>query len=403
MVSHSTRVYLFSPYCLLRPTTNRIFDMRLCDGIAGHDVSVTAVYPYAYMRDNIPASYVSKAYGLRNPVQLRRLYTPLRENSFKLWRFLVLLVAFGISTFRIFAESVRHRGRTILISRDAKSLVPAIALRKITGGLVRVTVLYVASEVKKDKPIFRWVVRNADGVLAGVSAARDAIRRLYNLPEDRFMLLLAPVPDELPVCSKSDARIKIGYTRGRPLVVYTGKLGPEVAELRYILEAAKDLPEYDFLFTGGRPSAVEAVRKYASDKGLLNVLFTGFMDDSTVIRYYQLAGDVLVSYYTAKDHMVEYNYPQKVNEYLTTGNPVVTPDFPATKDVLSERNVIFVRPDDPKDLVRGIRLAIEDKELVGRITDQALRDIKEITFRQRAEELLRFAESLPTVRSKENR
>lgn len=92
--------------------------------------------------------------------------------------------------------------------------------------------------------------------------------------------------------------------------------------------------------------------------------------------------------------MVDFNYPQKVNEYLTTGNPVVTPDFPATRDVLNEKNVIFVQPDLPEDLVRGIRLALEDPALTKEITDQALLDIKELTFRRRTEELLRFADGL---------
>lgn len=394
MTSNRFRVYLFSPYCLLRPTTNRIYDMRLCDGIAGHGVEVTAVYPFTFMRDNIPASYIPKAYGLRHRVGLRMLATPLREHSFKIWRFLVLLIAFGLATLRIFIASAFNKRKTLLISRDAKSLLPAILLRRLTGRLFPVTILYIASEVKKDKPIFRWAVKYSDGVLAGVSQARDAIRDLFGLPEERFMLSLAPVPDQLPVCSKADARIKIGHEGKRPLVVYTGKLGPEVQELQYIFEAARHLEEYDFLFTGGRPAAVEAIRSRCKAMGLSNVIFTGFLDDSTFIRYYQLAADVLVSYYTSKDHMVDYNYPQKVNEYLTTGNPVVTPDFPATRDVLNERNVIFVLPDRPDDLVRGIRVAVNDRALVERITAQALYDMKELTFHRRTEELLRFAEGL---------
>ena len=132
-----------------------------------------------------------------------------------------------------------------------------------------------------------------------------------------------------------------------------------------------------------------SVKKYCESKGVRNVRFTGFMNDSTYVRYYQLAADVLVSYYTAKDHPVEFNYPQKVNEYLTTGNPVVTPDFPATRDVLNKNNVIFVQPDNPADLARGIKLAVQDKELVERITRQASMDIRELSFNHRTAAFIR--------------
>ena len=123
-------------------------------------------------------------------------------------------------------------------------------------------------------------------------------------------------------------------------------------------------------------------------------IFTGFFNDSTYVRYYQLAADVLVSYYTSKDHLVEFNYPQKVNEYMTTGNVVVTPDFPATRDVLNERNVIFVKPDDPQALADGLRRAVEDPEHSRRLAIQAKEDLKALTFERRTAEFLSFAERL---------
>ena len=130
------------------------------------------------------------------------------------------------------------------------------------------------------------------------------------------------------------------------------------------------------------------------EKGVNNVIFTGFFDDSTFVRNFQIASDVLVSYYTSKDHMIEFNYPQKVNEYLSTGNPVVTPDFPATRDVLNESNVIFVAPDQPAALAKGIRKAVEEKEYAKKIANQAMEDVKHLTFESRTRELLDFVSKL---------
>ncbi|MEY4595552.1 MAG: hypothetical protein RIQ47_1962 [Bacteroidota bacterium] len=367
--------------------------MRLCDGFAGHGNHVTVVYPYTYMRGNISSQDIPSAYGLRNTVHRRLLLTPLLEKSPKLWRFIVLLIGFSFSAFRIAVEGIFLRRKTLILSRDAKALIPAIIFRKLLALFFNAKVIYIASEVK-DRPIFKWVVKNSDGVIAGVTSTREAIQRLVPIEDKRFTLSLAPVPAPIVNCSKSEARKEIGYNSSSPLIVYTGKLGMDVNELKYIFTAASMLPKYNFLFTGGRPSAVESVKKYCFANGIDNVQFTGFFKDSTYVRYYQLAADVLVSYYTAKDHLVDFNYPQKVNEYMTTGNVVVTPDFLATRDVVNEKNVIFVKPDCPEDLARGIKMAIENREQSEQLARQALMDMRDLTFEKRTLDFLVFAEQL---------
>jgi glycosyltransferase involved in cell wall biosynthesis len=248
-------------------------------------------------------------------------------------------------------------------------------------------VVFVAAEVK-DKPIYKWVVRNSDGVFAGVTTTRDAISKIVNVPKEKFMLSLAPVPDYKHDCSKEEARNKIGYNEARPLIVYTGKLGMDVLELTYILKAAKQLPEYNFLFTGGRESAVNKVKAFCKEIGVENAIFTGFFNESTAVRNYQLAADLLVSYYTSNDHMIEFNYPQKINEYMSTGNPIITPDFPATRDVLNDKNVFFVAPDSEVELAKGIKYLIENPNVGAALAAQAKIDIQPLSFDNKTKELL---------------
>jgi glycosyltransferase involved in cell wall biosynthesis len=214
------------------------------------------------------------------------------------------------------------------------------------------------------------------------------------LPEEKFSLSLAPVPEYTNDVTKEQARKNIQYNLPDPLIVYTGKLGMDVQEVKYILQAAKILPQYWFLFTGGRASAVSDVKAYCQGEGINNVILTGFLTDSTKIRDYQLAADVLVSYYTSKDHLVEFNYPQKVNEYLSTGNPVITPDHPATRDVLNDSNVFFVQPDSPPALAKGIKQLIEDPVLSSRLASNAKEAIKPLSFPQRAKVWVEFLEKL---------
>lgn len=382
-------IVVFSPYCLLRPTTNRIFDMRLCDALAGYQEKVTIVYPYTYMKDNICRSDIAAYYGVENEVKLRMLATPLRENSGKWLRFISLLTGFKLSTLSHGFRNIFKGEQLVFISRDAKSLLPALVIRKILGPFCSWKIFFMAAEVKQSA-IYKFVVRNSDGILAGVTTTKEAIRKIIPLTEEKFLLSLAPVPIYRNDPDKAEARKRIAYPENKPLVVYTGKLGLDVQEVKYILQTAGLLPEYRFLFTGGRKSVVEAIREFCLKENIENVILTGFFEDSRKIRDFQIAADVLVSYYTSSDHMIEFNYPQKINEYMSTHNPVVTPDFPATSDVLNDRNVLFVEPDNIQSLAAGIKKLVDDKALAKRLAEQAFLDVQDLSFAKRAEEFIRF-------------
>ena len=186
-------------------------------------------------------------------------FTWLLENSPSWYRFIMMMTAFTLSSIRIAFERLFASNEAVIMSRDAKSLIPAILIRKLTGKFLKTKIIFVAAEVK-DKPIYKWVVRNSDGVFAGVTTTRDAIMKLVPISKEKFILSLAPVPVYANDCSKEQSRKNIGYNDSAPLIVYTGKLGLDVLELKYILKAAKLLPQYKFLFTGGRESAVQKVK-----------------------------------------------------------------------------------------------------------------------------------------------
>jgi glycosyltransferase involved in cell wall biosynthesis len=394
MNSDKPDIYIFSPFCLLRPSTNRIFDMRLADSFAGHGCRVTVIFPYTWMKENISSKEIPRSYGLVNRVNTRMQYIPLFEKSAGWYRVIFMLSASKISTLRIYFRQIFGTRQAVIFSRDAKSLLMPILFRRIFGKkILRTKIIFMAAEVKNTR-IYKWVINNADGIFAGVSATRDAIASIANVSPAKFILALAPVPVYKNEISRAEARKQIGYSEPKPLIVYTGKLGLDVQEVIYLFETAALLSEYNFLFTGGRASTIETVKKYCEKKQITNCIFTGFLNDSTAIRKYQLAADVLVSYYTSKDHMIEFNYPQKINEYMSTGNPIVTPDFPATRDVLNDRNVYFVKADDPSSLATGIKKLIEDPDAASRLALQAREDVREITFESRTAELLKFINTL---------
>ncbi|REK07244.1 MAG: glycosyltransferase [Bacteroidetes bacterium] len=387
------KVIIYSPYCILRPTTNRIFDMRMSDALAGKGAEISLVYPYTYMKENIRKKDIASCYGLEHKFKTRLLPTVLFENSSKWMRFMQMMLAYSFHSMIMFFENIFSGKKYVFFSRDAKSLIPPLLFKKYLPFLCKWKVVFMAAEVKNNRT-YRWVLNNSDGVFAGVTSTKEAIKKIAKVDESRFLLSLAPVPVYKNDVSKTEARNRIGIADSEKLVVYTGKLGLDVQEVLYILDAAALLKEYVFLFTGGRESVVRKVKTYCQERHISNVMFTGFMDDSTLIRNYQLAADVLVSYYTSRDHMVEFNYPQKINEYLSTGNPVITPNFPATQDVLNETNVFFVKEDSPQHLAQGIRKLMEDRILARMLAEQAKKDSEKLSFESRATEIIRFISQL---------
>jgi glycosyltransferase involved in cell wall biosynthesis len=291
---------------------------------------------------------------------------------------------------------LRHRRDwkdVVVISRDVYSLLPAIWLRRITGDGPRI--IYWAHEVKPDNERYRWTYDHVDGVIGTNSAIADDLHTLCGIPRERLAITLNPISTrqvKLPV-DKQTARQRLNLN-GKPLVVYTGKLGPGMHEIDYILQAAARLPGYMFLFTGGKPEHVEHYNEICRERGITNAVFTGFLDNYTDVFLYQIAADALVSYYTTQNHLVDYNYPQKITEYMLAGNPIVTPDYRATRDILTEDNAMFVQPEDAANLAQGISAVIEDRTLGARLGERAREDATEITFKARTRMLMDFFKTL---------
>ena len=79
-------------------------------------------------------------------------------------------------------------------------------------------------------------------------------------------------------------------------------------------------------------------------------------------------------------------------EYMAGKRPIIATDLPSVREVLNENNAILVKPDDPEGLARGIKEALDDKELTKEIADQAFQDVEEYTWKRRVERIIEFIE-----------
>ena len=384
-------VYIYiSPYDILRPRTNQVSDVRFCDGFIQNNRKIHLIVPYVNRPDNISKSDVFENYGISDQLEIHYLNTNFKSDVKGKLNF--LKIAF-LNYFQIRKIIKSQKNNYILISRSVLILLPLMMLKLLLGKNIKLA--HWAHDFSKKK-IFQQTYLRCDRIIATNTSIIQSIHQLTKYPLNKTIISSNPITQQQADFSidKTTARLHLGRSMEEKLIVYTGKLAKEYnQELEYILNAAKRLPDMQFVFTGGKPLAVEYWKERCKELQITNTTFTGYIHNYQEIKYYQFAADVLVSYYTKQGHDVNYNFPNKICEYMLTGNPIITPNYPATQDILNEHNCYFVMPENEDDLAKKIKMAIEDVEKSTNIAKQARLDVKKNTFKIRVSNIIDFLES----------
>lgn len=152
--------------------------------------------------------------------------------------------------------------------------------------------------------------------------------------------------------SKSAAREAMGLDLERPVVVYVGGLlawkGVDV-----LVDAARHLPEVQFLIVGGMDRDVARLRKAAEGLGQLEI--TGFVDPRRAAMALRAADISVVPNRAAPVISARYTSPLKIFEAMAVGVPLVCSDLPSMRDVLDDSTALFVPPEDPAALAEALR------------------------------------------------
>ena len=398
--NHSiVKIFFISPYNVQYTQTSQKNDVTFCEGFAENGCDVELFYPAIERVDVAPdllPDEILEGYGVQTSFKLTRLQIIVGKRGSMVDRFAPMLYPAEYAARLIWKAARIMRAEHSLkdvffISRSSQGLLPITVAKKLLGVRTGAWIIPWAHEVKRDAK-YKWLYRNSDGIIGTNSAITSDISSEYSIPKAKLAESLNPVSDyQLRTrFSRDEAREQLGLNVAQPLIVYTGKLAVGVAEVDYILEAARQLPQYRFLFTGGRDKAVSHFRQYCDDHGISNATFTGFISRYIDVRKYQFAADVLVSYYSPKDHDVRYNLPNKICEYMLTKNVIVTPDYPATRDILDEQNAFFVEPENPRALTEGLTYIINHPKRATQLAEKALQTVQELTYRKRAAFLVNF-------------
>lgn len=188
--------------------------------------------------------------------------------------------------------------------------------------------------------------------------------------------------------SKEEARKRLGLSLDKKIAVYTGHLfgWKGVA----VLAAAADLSGDDLLtvFVGGTDRDVEDFRRKHAASG--KIMIVGYKPHQDM-PIWQKAADVLVLPNTAKEAIsAYYTSPMKLFEYMASKRPIVASDIPSIREIVDENCAILVKADDPVSLAEGIKKAVTDEALAGRLSAKAFERVSGQTWDKRAVRIMDF-------------
>jgi glycosyltransferase involved in cell wall biosynthesis len=140
-----------------------------------------------------------------------------------------------------------------------------------------------------------------------------------------------------------------------PVVLYSGNFEPYQG-VELLVDAAAQVPEAQFVFMGGEPAQIEALRARAQSAGAgARCVFSGKRSPLELPSFLAIA-DVLVS-----PRCQGLNTPFKVYTYLASGKPLVATRIPTHTQLLDDTLGFLVEP-SPAGLAAGIREALQRPE-----------------------------------------
>lgn len=383
-------IYL-SPFDILRPRTNQLSDVRFCEGFAQNGCEVHLIVASVDRTDNISKDKVDEVYGLEKQINIDYLPTGFTEDI-KGLKDLFNIAWLGWPVINSIINKAGSANKIILLSRSGPLLLPYLLFRHKKN----IRIIHWLHDLRL-KLTDRLIYGMCDALLFTNSSTRNDLDKISAFSKIPKAVTLNPITEAQAneLMTREDARKLLQLDQNKKYVVYTGKVGMNYdRELMYIYEAAGKLPEYEFILTGGKPETLAHWKKWCADRNILNVNFTGYLPDYNRIRLYQYAADVLLSYYTTQAHDPRYNFPNKICEYMLTGNVIVTPDYPATRDVLHKGNCIFCEPENADHFADAIRFAIDNPSVANELAAVAQAEVKEYTFRKQTQQVLAFFDTL---------
>jgi len=155
-----------------------------------------------------------------------------------------------------------------------------------------------------------------------------------------------------------------------------------------IINTSRKMKDCLFLFVCGHEADLEIIN-HQKNKKQSNVKFIDFIPNSDIPEILK-SSDILLMTYTSELDTLRFTSPLKMFEYMASGKPIISSDFPVLREVLNDNNSLLIPPSNPDSLIDAIEKILNDKKFSNRISNQAYEDVKKYTWNKRAKKIIDF-------------
>lgn len=191
-----------------------------------------------------------------------------------------------------------------------------------------------------------------------------------------------------PVEARKQLALMEGFT-----AVYTGGFY-KGRGLELLVELAKEFPQVQFLWVGGKPEAVSGWKTIIDNLKIKNIQLTGFIPNEQ-LPLYQAAGDILLMPFgksisgSSGGNTADVCSPLKMFEYMAAGRAILTSDLSVLREVLNENNALFYAIENFDDLKAKFTILLGDADLRNKLARQARSDVAQYTWQERMQKIVR--------------
>ena len=243
---------------------------------------------------------------------------------------------------------------------------------------------------EKNFYLFGFFLRRMRGILIHNNWKADYAKNIFGLAENKiFREPNAVQIEEFDIqATKKEARDKLELPPNKKIALYTGHLYSWKGADTLALAARELSSDYLIIFVGGTPEDVNRLKHIYGNNP--NILITGWKPHRD-IPLWQKAADILVLPNTGKVNISKfYTSPMKLFEYAASKRPIVASHIPSITELVDDRAVFFVPPDDPSELARAIERVCGDDRLSQSKSLYAYSWVREHTWQKRAGRIVSF-------------
>lgn len=240
-----------------------------------------------------------------------------------------------------------------------------------------------------------WRSPTPKRLLATTRPLQDSIESLVGTKFPEGSTQIAPNGVDLSqyaaLPTPTEARQQLGL-ENKLTAGFTGHIYPGRGA-NLLFDLALRMPDVNFLWVGGMPDEVGAWRDRLAKVGALNVIMTGFVENSR-LPLYQAAADVLLMPYersisaSSGQDIANVINPMKMFDYMATGRAILSADLPVIHEVLNERNAFFCEPGNASEWEQALRDLLNNESRRLALGAQARRDVSRYTWTARAQRAL---------------